>query len=48
MVSTKHSGFVVNADNASAADVLQVIGHIQETVLAAEGVHMEPEVRIWR
>lgn len=48
MVSTKHSGFVVNAGNATAADVLQVIGHIQETVQANEGVHMEPEVRIWR
>lgn len=46
-VSTKHAGFVVNAGNASAADVLGLIRHVQETVKARFGVDLEPEVRMW-
>ena len=48
MVSDKHSGFVVNAGNATAADVLQLIQDVHDKVYAMEGVHMEPEVRIWK
>ncbi len=47
MVSEKHCGFVVNAGNATAADVLAVIHDVQEAVLANSGVQLEPEVRIW-
>lgn len=46
-VSPKHSGFVVNAGDATAADVLALISAIQDKVFAMEGVHMEPEVRMW-
>ena len=43
-VSQKHSGFVINADNATAADVLQLIGDVQHKVKAQFGVDLEPEV----
>lgn len=46
-VSTKHAGFVVNAGNATAADVLGLIRYVQETVKARFGVDLEPEVRMW-
>lgn len=46
-VSTKHTGFVVNAGGATAADVLQLIADVQARVYENEGVHLEPEVRVW-
>lgn len=46
-VSTKHTGFVVNAGGATAADVKQLIADVQERVFACEGVRLEPEVRMW-
>lgn len=47
MVSTKHAGFVVNANNATAADVLQVIRDVQSEVQSQFGVTLTPEVRMW-
>ncbi len=46
-VSTKHAGFVVNFDNATAADVRALIADVQERVFADAGVRLEPEVRMW-
>ncbi len=46
-VSTKHSGFVVNTGGASAADVIQLIQDVHDCIFEKEGVHMEPEVRMW-
>lgn len=46
MVSTKHAGFVVNADHATASDIYAVICSVQEKVYAASGVRLEPEVRL--
>lgn len=45
-VSTKHAGFVVNIGGATAADVLQLISDVQEKIMAAHGVHLEPEVLV--
>ncbi|CAI2652501.1 UDP-N-acetylenolpyruvoylglucosamine reductase [Apilactobacillus kunkeei] len=45
-VSKKHAGFIVNVDNATATDYLNVIKHVQETVYAKNKVHLETEVRI--
>lgn len=45
-VSEKHCGFVVNHDQASCADVLGLIGHIQDTVKEKYGVELEREIRI--
>ena len=46
-VSTKHAGFVVNFDNATAADIAQVIYDVKARVLSEFGVELEPEVRMW-
>ncbi|MDO4854859.1 MAG: UDP-N-acetylmuramate dehydrogenase [Coriobacteriia bacterium] len=46
-ISTKHSGFVVNTGKASAADVVQLIQDVHDRIFEKEGVHMEPEVRMW-
>lgn len=45
-VSTKHAGFIVNIDKATASDYLNVINHVQETVQKKFGVDLETEVRI--
>ena len=45
-VSEKHAGFVVNIGNATAKDILDLMAHVQETVLREKGVRLEPEVRI--
>ena len=46
MVSEKHSGFVVNIDDASCEDVLGLISHIQKVVFEKFGVKLETEVKI--
>lgn len=46
-VSTKHTGFVVNVGDATAADVCQLIHDVQDRVRERFGVDMEPEVRMW-
>ena len=45
-VSTKHAGFIVNKDNATASDYIAVIEMVQQTVKAKFGVKLEREVRI--
>lgn len=45
-VSEKHAGFVINKDNATAKDVLDLMAFIRETVQNDHGVTLEPEVRI--
>lgn len=45
-VSDKHCGFVVNIDNASCKDVLELISIIQKTVKDNFGVDLEPEIKI--
>ena len=44
-VSEKHCGFVINAGEASAADVLQLMKDVSDKVQAAFGVPLEPEVK---
>ena len=45
-VSEKHAGFVINADNATAQDVIDLIAHVQKVVKEKSGVDLEPEVKI--
>ncbi|GAB6092541.1 UDP-N-acetylmuramate dehydrogenase [Furfurilactobacillus curtus] len=45
-VSKKHAGFIINIGHATASDYLAVIKHVQETVAAKFGVHLDTEVRI--
>jgi len=44
-VSEKHAGFCVNL-GGTASDLLQLMDHVQKTVLDATGTLLEPEVRI--
>ncbi len=44
-VSEKHCGFVINKADATAEDVMQLIGYVQRTVSERFGVVLEPEVR---
>lgn len=44
MVSEKHSGFVVNADHATSADVKKLIQDVQDNVQEKFGVTLEKEV----
>jgi len=45
-VSTKHSGFIVNVDNAKAKDVLDLINYIKAKVFETNGVKLEEEIII--
>lgn len=45
-VSEKHCGFVINRGNATAAQVRELIAHVQEKVFQMSGIKLEPEVKI--
>ena len=44
MVSTKHAGFIINYDNAKAADVLYLIDMIKKIIAEKNNVELECEV----
>ncbi|KYG30487.1 UDP-N-acetylmuramate dehydrogenase [Alkalihalobacillus trypoxylicola] len=45
-VSTKHAGFIVNVDGATATDYLELIAHVQNEVRNKFSVELEREVRV--
>ncbi|GKU84539.1 UDP-N-acetylmuramate dehydrogenase [Niallia sp. NCCP-28] len=45
-VSTKHAGFIVNVENATATDYLSLIQHVQKIVKDKYDVDLETEVRV--
>lgn len=45
-VSEKHANFIINAGNASAADIETLLLQVQGTVEQQQGVRLETEVRI--
>lgn len=45
-ISAKHANFIVNAGNASAADIEALIALAQQAVLERFGIRLEPEVRV--
>lgn len=45
-VSTKHAGFIVNVDEATATDYITLIEYVQDTVKEKYDVRLEREVRI--
>lgn len=45
-VSEKHAGFVINSENATSADILELIAYIKKTVFDATGVMLEEEIRV--
>lgn len=44
-VSEKHSGFVINIGNATAADIVSLMEQVSEKVKEDSGVTLEPEVK---
>lgn len=44
-VAEKHCGFVINKDNATAADVCRLMKDVQDKVKEQFGVTLEPEVK---
>ena len=47
-ISDKHAGFLINKNNATAKDILDLINLTQETVKKETGITLEPEVIILR
>lgn len=45
-VSMKHSGFIVNIDNATCKDVLDLIKIVQDTVMDKYGILLEREIKL--
>lgn len=45
-ISEKHAGFVINKGDATAADVITLIGDVQRIVYEKHGVMLETEVKI--
>ncbi|AQP53635.1 UDP-N-acetylenolpyruvoylglucosamine reductase [Vagococcus penaei] len=45
-ISEKHAGFIVNINQATATDYIELIQHIQHTILEEFNVTLETEVRI--
>lgn len=45
-VSEKHSGFIVNYNNATAKDVVNLIKYIKEKVYEKYGIRIEEEIKI--
>jgi UDP-N-acetylmuramate dehydrogenase len=46
VVSTKHANFILNAGEARANDIEDLVHHLQRTVEQVHGISMETEVRI--
>ena len=45
-ISELHSGFIINLGQATAQDVLTLIGRVQERVKKTYGVDLNPEIRV--
>jgi len=45
-VSPKHANFIINTDDASAADIESLINHVQAQVEEQHGISLQREVRI--
>jgi UDP-N-acetylmuramate dehydrogenase len=50
-VSVKHAGFIINRGQATADDIRRLVEQVQQHVLAATGIPLQPEIRFvgdWR
>ena len=45
-VSEKHAGFIINDNNATAKDVLDLINYVKQKVYEKYGIEIEEEIRI--
>ena len=48
MVSEKHSGFLINAGNATCEEILELAAHVQKVVKEQTGFTLEREVQLLR
>jgi len=46
VVSAQHANFIINEGDATAADIEALIAEVQQKVFAAQGVRLEPEIRM--
>ena len=46
MISTKHSGFIINKGNATAKEVLELIEQVKSTIYKKFGKKIELEIEI--
>ena len=46
-VSPRHANFIVNAGDASASDILELLERVRETVRRETGIELELEVKLW-
>lgn len=46
-ITEKHSNFIANVGDATAADVIGLMAETRRRVLEAEGIELEPEIRLW-
>ena len=44
-MSEKHCGFVINKNDATAADIVELMRQVSEKVFQEFGVALEPEVK---
>jgi UDP-N-acetylmuramate dehydrogenase len=47
VVSDEHANFICNGDNATADDVLKLIGIVKDTVLSETGYELKQEIIYW-
>lgn len=45
-ISNKHAGFIVNVDNATGQDILQLIDYVKEKVYENYGINLQVEQRL--
>ena len=45
-VSEKHSGFIINKNNATATDIIELIEYVKNTVFEKTGKSIELEIEI--
>ena len=45
-ISEKHAGFVINTDNATAQDVLDLVKYVKDTIYKKFGKEIELEIKI--
>lgn len=45
-VSEKHAGFIINTGNATCADVIAVLEHIEKTVFEQKHIKLEREIQV--
>ena len=46
-VSEKHANFIIAEKGSTAADVLELINVVRETVLRTHEIYLELEVEVW-